>query len=34
MDNPGLEVSSGVYFYRLAINGKKWTETNKMVLLR
>ncbi|MFQ6092586.1 MAG: FlgD immunoglobulin-like domain containing protein [bacterium] len=30
----GDEVSSGVYSYRLSVNGARWSETRKMVLLR
>jgi flagellar hook assembly protein FlgD len=33
-DEAGREVSSGVYFYKLAIDGGKWAETRKMVLIR
>ncbi|MCK5381246.1 MAG: T9SS type A sorting domain-containing protein, partial [Candidatus Latescibacteria bacterium] len=33
-DDLGQEVSSGVYLYRLAVDGEEWTETKKMVLIR
>lgn len=33
-DDLGRDVSSGIYFYRLTVDGGKWTETKKMVLIR
>ena len=33
-DEAGRKVSSGVYFYELAIDGGGWTKTKKMALLR
>ena len=30
----GHEVTNGVYFYRLLVNGGQWSETRRMVLLR
>ena len=33
-DDLGRDVSSGVYFYRLTVDGGKRTETRKMVLIR
>ena len=33
-DEVGRDVSSGVYFYRLTVDGGRWTKTRKMVLIR
>lgn len=33
-DNAGQEVISGIYFYRLTVDGGQWVETKKMVLLK
>jgi hypothetical protein len=33
-DAGGLEVGSGVYFYRLSVDHGRWSETRKMVLMR
>jgi fibronectin type 3 domain-containing protein len=33
-DNWDRDVPSGVYFYRLRVNGDQWSETKRMVLLR
>ena len=33
-DSSGGEVASGVYFYRLSVDGGRWSATKRMVLLR
>ena len=33
-DSFGHEVASGVYFYRLSVDGGKWSKTRRMVLMR
>ncbi len=33
-DADGNEVPSGVYFYRLQVNGGEWSSTRKMILMR
>ncbi len=33
-DEGGRDVSSGIYFYRLTVDGGRWAETKKMVLIR
>ena len=33
-DESGQQVSSGIYLYRLSVNGGEWTATRTMVLLR
>ena len=33
-DDAGRAVSSGVYLYRLTVDGGRWTKTRKMVLIR
>lgn len=33
-DNRGTRAASGVYFYQLAVNGGRWSETKKMVLMQ
>ena len=33
-DNKGMQVSSGIYFYRLSVNEGQWLETKRMVLTK
>jgi hypothetical protein len=33
-DNRGTRVASGVYFYRLRVDGGRWSETKKMILMQ
>jgi flagellar hook assembly protein FlgD len=33
-DSNGRGVVSGVYFYRLSVNGGQWSATQKMVLMK
>jgi hypothetical protein len=33
-DDSGTKVASGVYFYRLSMDGGRWSETKRMVLMK
>lgn len=33
-DDRGLDVSSGIYFYRLSVDSGRWADTKRMVLLK